>query len=135
MLAMGFASVMEFADGTPVVDHDGDIILAEDLEVAAHDFMSKSRDASESHVTRGVGEVVESIVLTKEKLAAMGIEKEMPAAWFIVVKVHDPFTWQKIKEGELQEFSIGGRATREPFDQPALEPQTTAQPVDEAAAA
>ena len=35
-------------------------------------------------------------------------------SWVIAVKVFDDVIWQKIKSGEYQSFSIGGRGVRVP---------------------
>jgi hypothetical protein len=59
--------------------------------------------------------MVESVVFTKEKMAAMGIpEGIVPEGWWIGYYIEEDTTWQKVKSGEYSMFSIGGRGTRTP---------------------
>ena len=107
-LVFGFASMAE------VEDSQGDVISIDELEKAAYDFVAYSRMGGELHEAMGVGTVVESMVFTPEKLSALGLaEDALPHGWWIGMKVRDTETWQKIKNGNYQMFSIGGRAVRE----------------------
>lgn len=114
-LVFGWLSVAIDADGDPVVDHEGDIIPADELEQAAYDFVLYSRQAGEMHDRIGIGRLVESMVFTKEKTEALGIpEGVLPVAgWWVGFKIDDPDVWAKIESGEYQAFSIGGTAERE----------------------
>jgi hypothetical protein len=108
----GWANVSKNADGTNAFDWQGDIIPIEALEKAAIDFMIAYRGSGEQHVGGVVATVVESIVFTKEKMAAIGIpEGTIPEGWFITVKV-PPDVFAKVKGGQYRMFSIQGRAKR-----------------------
>ena len=112
-LAFGWASVAADADGRPVIDHQGDLIPIAELERAAYDYVIRSRDASEMHGRRGVATLVESVVLTPEKYAALGLPVG-PLGWWVGFRVTDDAVWQRVKAGDFREFSIGGSATRQP---------------------
>ena len=113
-LIFGWASVANDADGNAIVDSQGDTISIAELEKAAYNFVLTGGSGAEMHHSRTVASLVESIVFTPEKLAALGLEKNaLPQGWFVGFKVHDAEVWQKIKNGDYQMFSIGGRAVRE----------------------
>ena len=114
-LVFGWASLATDENGAAIVDADGDIIEPAELEKGAYEFVLDWRGGCEEHDrSKGiVASLVESVVFTPEKCAAMGIMQAMPIGWWVGFKVHDEATWQKIKSGELTMFSIGGRAKRE----------------------
>lgn len=113
-LVFGWAQVAKDKDGNVILDHDGDFIDdIEHLENAAYDFVLKSRDGGVDHVRRGVSTLVESVMLTKEKMAAMGIpEGHVPEAWWVGFKVHDDTIWKGVKEGRYKMFSVHGKGKR-----------------------
>ena len=85
------------ADGTIPLDWQGDIIRPDVLEKAAIDFMLHYRESGEMHRGSSKGTVVESIVLTKDKQAALGIpEGIVPEGWFITVKIEDPAVFERV---------------------------------------
>lgn len=111
----GWASIIADQHGAPVVDFQGDMIDETELVSAAHSFMMDSRQAGELHKRlTGVGQVVDSLVVTKALKEALGLPANMPTGWLVSVKVSDPGVWAKIKAGEYKSFSIGGSAIREP---------------------
>lgn len=112
-LAFGWASVAIDAEGRPVIDHQGDLIPVAELERAAYRYVITSRDASEMHGRRGVAQLIESVVLTPEKYAALGLPIG-PSGWWVGFHVNDDAVWQRVKSGDFREFSIGGSATRKP---------------------
>ncbi len=115
-LVFGWASVAIRVDGDQIVDCQGDMWDPHDLEEAAYKYVLRFRDAGEEHVPklRKKAKLVESIVFTKEKMAAIGIpEGSVPEGWWIGFKVHDENTWQKIKSGQYSMFSIEGTGRRE----------------------
>jgi len=66
------------------------------------------------HKGSEVGRVVESVIVSPEKLQTMGYEvTDGPTAWWVMVKVDDQ-TFAKVKAGDLSMFSIQGRAERIP---------------------
>ena len=110
-LVFGWASVVENPDGTPVVDLQGDVLMPDELEKAAYKFVLEVRKAGEMHRTvEGVGELVESVVLTKAKREAMGIAAGA-SGWWVGFKV-SPEVFAKVKSGQYGGFSIGGRGMR-----------------------
>lgn len=105
-----------------VIDHEDDSIDPDDLEEAAYGHVLDARIAGENHLRKGVGDLIESVVLTPEKCAAMvkalgetGIvaKIDVPAVvWWGGYHVHDDAVWKAVKDGEYVSFSIGGTADR-----------------------
>lgn len=117
-LVFGWASIVATADGNQLEDRQHDIIDPEDLEEAAYDYVLNFRDTGEEHLPsmRKKGRLVESCVLTEEKQKAMGIPKGiLPIGWWIGFYIDDDDTWNRIKNGTYQMFSIEGKANREPI--------------------
>ncbi|NMA23642.1 MAG: hypothetical protein GX938_09095 [Spirochaetales bacterium] len=112
-LVSGWANVAVNADGTIPLDWQDDIISPATLEKAAVNFMMEYRGSGVMHEGASKGVVVESIVFTKEKQAAIGIpEGYIPEGWFITVKVLDPEIFEQVKNGTFKMFSIQGHAKR-----------------------
>ena len=109
-IVYGYASVIS-KDGEPIVDRQGDIITAEELEKAASDFMLGARVGKTMHQGDATTTIIHSFPMTDETKKAYQIESPLEA-WLIAVKVHDDETWAKVKQGELKDFSIGGKAQR-----------------------
>lgn len=107
-LIFGWASVIE-KDGIPIIDHQEDVIPVSELENAVYDFVLHSRQQGDMHDRVGVGKLVESMVFTKEKQEALGIDLKQ-IGWWTGFKVHDEGLWQAHKSGDRPEFSIGGAA-------------------------
>lgn len=114
-LAFGWASVALSVDGSVVEDCVDDVIDPGDLEQAAYKFVELYREGGEMHERGGCAVLVESIIFTPEKIAAMGIpEGTVPVGWWIGFKVTDDDVWQKVKDGTYPMFSIEGTAVRVP---------------------
>lgn len=112
-LVFGFANVSVAKDGGEIVDLQGDIIEPADLEKTAYEFVLKFREAGEMHKGSAVGQLVESMVFTPEKLEALGIAKDaVPCRWWVGFKLA-PEAFEKVKDGTYRMFSIQGRAERE----------------------
>ena len=112
-LVSGWANVAINADGTLPLDWQDDIISPDTLEKAAVNFMLDYRGSGVMHEGDSKGVVVESIVFTKEKQAAIGIpEGTIAEGWFITVKVLDPEVFKLVKNGTYKMFSIQGHAKR-----------------------
>lgn len=108
----GWASVAT-VDDKKVVDRQGDMFKTiDDLESAAYDYVSSSGVGGMLHIRQGVSRCIESFVLTDEKAEAMGMPKPYIQGWWVGFHVHDDVTWSKIKSGEFDSFSIGGKAQR-----------------------
>jgi hypothetical protein len=108
-LVFGWASVASEND-QPVVDSQGDLLDEATLEKAAYEFVLSSRRGGVMHRAI-IGKLVESIVFTKEKQKALGIDLGQ-AGWFVGFKIDDPLVWQRVKNGDFAGFSIHGRARR-----------------------
>ena len=122
-LVFGWASVAINADGEPVVDLQDDMIDPAELEKAAYRAMEARFEAGEMHQRTGIGRIVESFVVTPEKLQAMGLAEDvLPIGWWIGVRVTDDDVWQRVKRGEYRAFSIHGMARREEVGDDARTP-------------
>lgn len=112
----GFASVAFAKDGSPLVDHQGDVVDPAEIEKAAHHFIAEYRGSGVMHRGDAVGGVVESVVFTEDKALSMGMPAEVAKAldgkWWIGVKLADTSTFEKVRSGELKMFSIQGRGKR-----------------------
>lgn len=114
-LAFGWASASATINGETVEDYYGDIIETEELEQAAYKFVELYREGGEMHERGGCAVLVESVIYTPEKIAAMGIpEGTVPTGWWIGFKVTDNDVWAKVKDGSYPMFSIEGEAVRIP---------------------
>ena len=114
-LAFGWASASATINGETVADCVGDIIDVEELEQAAYNFVELYREGGEMHERGGCAVLVESVIFTPEKIAAMGIpEGTVPTGWWIGFKVTDDDVWAKVKDGTYPMFSIEGEAVRVP---------------------
>ena len=118
-LAFGWANVSVSAAGEQLVDWHEDMIDIEELEQAAYKFVELYREGGEMHERGGCAVLIESMVFTKEKQAALGLpEGTVPEGWWIGFYVTDDDVWEKVKSGEYPMFSIEGEAIREPVEEP-----------------
>jgi len=119
----GIFSMME-KNGEPLIDLDGETIASSEIEKAAYQFNLYARTAGENHRKIGVGRLIESFVVTKKKmetLSEMLVKVGVTGAvmqpnaefWFGGFHIDDDSTWDLIKTGEYQSFSIGGVANKE----------------------
>jgi hypothetical protein len=109
-IMFGWFSVATKGDAD-VVDSQQDVIKINTLEKAAYKFVSQSRIGGEMHKTIGVGTVVESMVFTKQKQEALGIQLGFEG-WWGGIHFPDKAIWKKVKDGTYKAFSIGGAAIR-----------------------
>lgn len=116
-LVFGWAYQAVKKDGTQITDHSGDEVTPEllgDFEEAVYDYVLESREGGEMHVVKGVSTLVESFLVTPEKLEKMGAAADsLPLGWWVGFKVKDAEVWKRVKSGELTMFSIGGAGERE----------------------
>lgn len=112
-LVFGFFSIVEM-QGQPVVDLQGDVIFEKDLEEAVYKYVKNSRMGDEKHDSRCKATLVESMLFTKEKQKALGIDLGF-SGWWGGFHVHDDKMWEKIKNGEYESFSIGGAGKYEQY--------------------
>jgi len=95
-------------NGEEVIDHSEQSINDEEMLVkAVHDFVSECRVGGETHIKKGVAELVESIVFTETLQKALGIDLGK-CGWFVGFRILDDDVLEKIEKGDYQMFSIGG---------------------------
>lgn len=112
-LAFGWANVAIRSNGEVIEDLQEDIVEPEELENAAYRFVELYREGGEMHERGGAAVLVESVVFTEEKMAAVGIPAgTLPVGWWIGFKVTDDDVWEKVKDGTYSMFSIEGTAER-----------------------
>ena len=121
-LVFGLASLSIHSDGEVLTDLQGDQIEPAELENAVYDFVEKGREGDVNHSGPVVSSLIESFVVTPQKLAALlkacGHTGNVPefngcAAW-MGWRVNDENVWKRVKNGELKAFSIEGKAERVP---------------------
>lgn len=130
-LVFGWCSISKL-DGKEVYDLQGDYVPIETTEDAAYRYMLHSRKGGDMHrrVTKhafGVrdeplhtADLVESIVVTQEKLDAWGLTQEqLPLGWWVGFKINDDAQWADVKAGKRPAFSIHGSGVRVPVEVPA----------------
>ena len=118
----GWAYVANDHHGELVVDKSGDFIdELHELEEAAYTFVLESRQGGADHRRNEDGPVVvskmiESFVVTPEKLDAMGVpDGILPnGAWWTGFHIEDPEVWEGVKNGSYTMFSVHGTGVREP---------------------
>lgn len=116
-LAFGWASVAVDESGTQLEDYHEDMIDPGELEQAAYQFVELYREGGEMHERGGCAVLVESMVFTEEKQAALGIPPGvLPVGWWIGFKVTDEDVWEKVKDGTYSMLSIEGEAVRVPIE-------------------
>lgn len=114
-LVFGWAYMTNTNIGETMIDYSGDIVDIEEVEQAAYKFVKLWRDGSDNHERGGVAVLVESMVFSKEKAAALGIPTGvLPSGWWVGFEVMDDDVWEKVKTGEYKMFSIEGSARRVP---------------------
>lgn len=113
-LVFGWANVTIQEDGTTPFDWQGDMIETDVLEAAAYNYVLNHGLVNQEHKWgTDCGWLVESMVFTKDKMAALGIaEGTIPEGWFVGFYIPDPDVYKKVKDGTYNMFSIEGRATR-----------------------
>ena len=113
-IVFGWASVAVRKDGEQIVDLQNDIIDPEDLEDAAYPYILKFRGMNIEHEGGTEGQIVESLVVTLEKLAAMGLPADaLPQGWWLGFHIPKKAIFEKVINGEYAMFSVEGRGRRE----------------------
>ncbi|MBQ8627896.1 MAG: hypothetical protein IJ421_00285 [Prevotella sp.] len=117
-IIFGYANVTIQEDGTVPFDWQGDMIETEELEVAAYNYVLAHGLANQEHeFCTECGWLIESMMFTKEKMAALGIpEGLLPEGWWVGFYIPDPDVYAKVKDGTYNMFSIEGYATRVPVN-------------------
>ena len=110
----GWASVAVTKTGETLVDLQGDTIDIYDLEEAFQDYVTSSRALNFAHAGAQRGTLVECMVFTPEKIAALGIpEGVLPLGALVTYHLPDPDDYAQAKAEGLLMFSIEGTGVRE----------------------
>ncbi|RLF98545.1 MAG: hypothetical protein DRN49_05730, partial [Thaumarchaeota archaeon] len=98
-----------------VFDSQKDIVSAEEIEDAAHEFLAFYRkiDLEHNYVTKKCYPV-ESYIAPHDMM--LGTEKVKKGSWILGSKVTDPKIWKDIEDGVLTGYSIVGVAQRLPVE-------------------
>lgn len=103
-----------------LVDSQGDVSTAEDIEKAAHAFLTEYRkhDVQHAEVTTNfdgvpIAKTVESFIAPQDMEIAG--EKVLKGSWVMATHVTDPATWERVLKGEITGYSIGGTGERVPL--------------------
>lgn len=113
----GFCTVTHL-NGEPVIDRQGDYIPLEEIEKSAYTYVIESRKGGDMHARDGemplhTSDMIESFVITPEKLEKMGLAPDaLPHGWWVGFKVNDDAQWEKVKKSERTGFSIHGSGKR-----------------------
>ncbi|MMZ45270.1 hypothetical protein D3C76_169760 [compost metagenome] len=114
-LVFGWANIAKDKNGNFPLDWDGDVTSPDQLENAAYSFVLKHRKTGERHQGDAVGNMVESVMFTKEKMDAMGIPPGIvPEGWWVGFHIPDAEVFAKVKSGEYEMLSVQGKAKRTP---------------------
>jgi len=108
----GWAAISSFED-KHVVDYHDDVILPSELEKAGHALVAAGGQgkAGEMHGQR-VGDVVESLVLSKEKAEALGLGESKTEGWIVSLQLQDKGAVERYNAGERPELSLHGYGKR-----------------------
>lgn len=128
-MAFGWASVAVDTNGEVVTDLHKDIIDPDNLEDTVYDFVLESRTSNSEHTEKDIGQLVESMVFTDEKIAKLAevhgepgdpsyeeahaaLQKFLPRGWWNGYYIEDKAEYQKVADGQYAMFSIEGSGTR-----------------------
>jgi hypothetical protein len=112
----GWASVVR-KDGQDIVDLQGDYISIDEVEKAGYEYVIKSRKGGNQHARSGeqplhVSDMIESFIVTPEKIEKMGLPETMPLGWWVGYQINDDATWDQVKDKKRAGFSIHGKGNR-----------------------
>lgn len=113
-LVFGWANVSVRKSGEQIVDYQMEMIDPEDLEFAAYQFNLDFRETGEMHKGDGKGFLIESFMVTKQKLALMGLpEDSLPLGWWVGFYIPEDSVFAKVLDGTYKMFSIQGTGAKE----------------------
>ncbi len=96
------------------IDSQNDTVSADVIEVSAHDFLAKYNKMTQMGLMHTIfGQIgvslVESYVAPVDfELNGKPVKK---GSWIMTTKIHDDQLWNKVQNGEITGYSIGGVAT------------------------
>jgi hypothetical protein len=108
-------------------DKQGDVIPADEIEKAAHQFLAEFRNIDTDHdLLSGRGAPIESWTLKEASTFTLpdgGESREYPAGtWMLGVEFADQ-AWKRVKSGDLTGFSIYGEAEEVPTEAFGADPE------------
>lgn len=110
----GWGSVAVTKEGEALVDLQGDVIDIADLEEAMYAYVQESRVLNFDHAGATRGTLIESIVFTPEKIAALGVPPgTLPLGAWVGFEIATDDDYALVKAQGLVMFSIEGTARRE----------------------
>ena len=110
----GWGSVVVTKEGATLVDLQGDVIDIADLEEAMYAYVTESRALTFDHAGETRGTLIESMVFTPDKIAALAIpEGTVPLGAWLGFEIATEEDYALVKERGLIMFSIEGMAQRE----------------------
>lgn len=93
------------------VDAHGDYMTAEEIERAAHDFLTNGKGVDVQHNYKKTNvDIVESWV-AKDDTDING-QRIKKGTWIATAKINDDLIWKAIKDEEITGFSMGGTGIR-----------------------
>lgn len=103
------------------VDTQGDFMTPEDIEKAAHYFITQSRVIGSEHGRPIEAGVVESYIAPADMQfnGPLGPCEIAKGSWVLGVKINDADEWAKVLNGDYTGFSVGGFGSREDLGQAA----------------
>lgn len=117
VLLKNFSSEKKLVYGEVLVpdveDSQGDLVSAEEIEKAAHEYLRNFRLVGDTHETLAPAEVVESYIAPVDFTPESG-EPIRKGSWVMVVKIQSDELWEEVRKGGYTGFSIGGEAYRDP---------------------
>ena len=127
-LVFGWANISMGVDGSEIVDHHGDVIGPDDLELAAYEFVLHERASGEDHSGDSPsGMLVESMFFDAAKIrtlatdpfsgeynedVAITLSKTIPTGWWVGFHIPDRVAFERAIDNKTM-FSIEGSAVRE----------------------
>lgn len=120
-LVFGWQYIAEDGEGGTVIDHSGEFIPEAEhphFEKAVYGFVEDSRAHRLMHGDEDKGHLVESCMITPEKIEAMkdGTGKMPRVAHWVGYRVTDKAMLEKYRAGELPALSMRGKWDRTPVD-------------------
>jgi len=111
LTVVGWASIVEKADGTPIADFDDQIIEFADLEDAFAELGlgGGAERGGEMHDKIGGADLIGQMTLSRDERIALGFGIG-PSGAVVKFRVHDSELKTRIRNGELPELSIAGQA-------------------------
>jgi hypothetical protein len=94
-----------------IPDAQGDFMTAEAIEKCAHNFMLKLRNTQVD--VQHDNQPVEGVSVVESFIAREGDPDFIPGSWVVAVHVPDDALWLKIKNREINGFSMEARVYRQ----------------------